>query len=62
MKKVQLIVRESYQGKRQPEDIFASMFLSNSILTGNRKLHTTNEVDPSSQLLCSKTGAAIWNQ
>ncbi len=30
MRKVKLIVHETYQGKRKSEDVFAAMFLSNA--------------------------------
>ena len=31
MRKVKLIVHESYQGKRKTEDVFAVVFLSNAV-------------------------------
>ena len=37
MRKVKLIVHETYQGKRKSEDVFAAVFLSNATaLTPNR--------------------------
>ena len=31
MRKVKLIVHETYQGNRKSEDVFATMFLSNTV-------------------------------
>ena len=31
MRKVKLIVHETFQGKRKTEDIFAAVFLSNAV-------------------------------
>lgn len=37
MRKVKLIIHESYQGKRKSEDVFAAVFLSNVDMYGGRQ-------------------------
>ena len=54
MRKVKLIVHETYQGKRKTEDVFAAVFLSDTpALTTN-----THSAIPSQDSLCSEKGAA----
>ena len=58
MRKVKLIVHETYQGNRKSEDVFAAVFLSNATaLTENVKsgIMKTNEQPQDS--LCSGKGA-----
>ncbi len=57
MRKVKLIVHETYRGKRKTEDIFAAVFLSNATaLTANTCSGTIKDTDrsqDSQDSLCS---------
>lgn len=58
MRKVKLIVHETYQGKRKTEDVFAAVFLSNATaLTPNAHSGITKDNERSQDLLCSEKGA-----
>ena len=58
MRKVKLIVHETYQGKRKSEDVFAAVFLSNAAtLTENTHSGIMKDTERSQDSLCSKEGA-----
>ena len=58
MRKVKLIVHETYQGKRKTEDVFAAVFLSNAAaLTEKEKPSIIGLTDQSQDSLCSVKGA-----
>ena len=65
MRKVKLIVHETYQGKRKSEDIFAAVFLSNAAvflsnaaaLTPNTHFGIIKGTERSQESLCSEKGA-----
>ena len=58
MRKVKLIVHESYQGKRKSEDVFAAVFLSNAAtLTEGTKPSIIELTERSQDSLCSGKGA-----
>lgn len=58
MRKVKLIVHESYQGKRKSEDVFTAVFLSNiAELTESTKSGIIKTTDQSQDSLCSGKGA-----
>ena len=58
MRKVKLIVHESYQGKRKSEDVFAAVFLSNAAaLTEGTKPSIIELTERSQDSLCSEKGA-----
>ena len=58
MRKVKLIVHETYQGKRKREDVFAAVFLSNAVaLTEKEKPSIIELTDRSQDSLCSVKGA-----
>ena len=57
MKKVKLIVHESYQGKRKPEEVFASVLMSNAALTENSEFSIIKSTDRPQDPLCSVKGA-----
>ena len=59
MRKVKLIVHETYQGKRKTEDIFAAVFLSDTAaLTTNTHSAIIKATERSQDSLCSEKGAA----
>lgn len=59
MRKVKLIVHETYQGKRKSEDVFAAIFLSNAAaLTPNTHSGIIKDTERSQDSLCSEKGAA----
>lgn len=59
MRKVKLIVHETYQGKRKSEDVFAAVFLSNAAaLTESVYPGIIKEIEQSQDSLCSEKGAA----
>ena len=59
MRKVKLIVHETYQGKRKSEDVFAAVFLSNAAaLTPNTRSGIIKDTERSQDSLCSEKGAA----
>ena len=56
MRKVKLIVHETYQGKRKTEDVFAAVFLSNAAaLTAKEKPSIIELTDRSQDSLCSRS-------
>ena len=58
MRKVKLIVHETYQGKRKSEDVFAAVFLSNAAaLTPNTHSGIIKDTERSQDSLCSEKGA-----
>ena len=58
MRKVKLIVHETYQGKRKSEDVFAAVFLSDTAaLTTNTHSAIIKDTDRSQDSLCSGKGA-----
>lgn len=57
MKKVKLIVHESYQGKRKPEEVFASVLMSSTALTENSEFSIINSTKRPQDPLCSVKGA-----
>lgn len=58
MRKVKLIVHETYQGKRRCEDVFTAVFLSNApALTESMKSGIMKMTDQSQDSLCSGKGA-----
>ena len=58
MRKVKLIVHETYQGKRKSEDVFAAVFLSNAAaLTPNAHSGIMKDTERSQDPLCSVKGA-----
>ena len=58
MRKVKLIVHETYQGKRKREDVFAAVFLSNAAaLTESTNPSIIELTDRSQDSLCSGKGA-----
>ena len=58
MRKVKLIVHETYQGKRKSEDVFAAVFLSNAAaLTESVYPGIIKETEQSQDSLCSEKGA-----
>lgn len=58
MRKVKLIVHETYQGKRKSEDVFAAVFLSNAAaLTESVYPGIIKEIEQSQDSLCSEKGA-----
>ena len=58
MRKVKLIVHETYQGKCKSEDVFAAVFLSNAVaLTEKEKPSIIELTDRSQDSLCSVKGA-----
>ncbi|UKI19505.1 MAG: hypothetical protein L6V89_10895 [Oscillospiraceae bacterium] len=58
MRKVKLIVHETYQGKRKREDVFAAVFLSNAAaLTPNTHSDIIKDTERSQDSLCSEKGA-----
>ncbi len=58
MRKVKLIVHESYQGKSKTEDVFAAVFLSNAAaLTVNTHSNIIRVTEQSQDSLCSEKGA-----
>ena len=58
MRKVKLIVHETYQGKRKSEDVFAAVFLSNAAaLTPNTHSAIIKDTDRPQDPLCSVKGA-----
>ena len=55
MRKVKLIVHETYQGKRKSEDVFAAVFLSNAdALTPNTHSGIIKDTERSQDSLCSE--------
>jgi len=58
MRKVKLIVHETYQGKCKSEDVFAAVFLSNAAaLTPNTHSGIIKNTERSQDSLCSEKGA-----
>ena len=58
MRKVKLIVHETYQGKRKSEDVFAAVFLSNAAaLTESTHPGIIKETEQLQDSLCSRRGA-----
>mgnify|MGYP003533312550 FL=1 len=58
MRKVKLIVHETYQGKYKSEDVFAAVFLSNAAaLTPNTHSGIIKNTERSQDPLCSVKGA-----
>lgn len=58
MRKVKLIVHETYQGKRKSEDVFATVFLSNAAtLTPNTHFGIIKNTERYQDSLCSGKGA-----
>ena len=58
LRKVKLIVHETYQGKHKTEDVFAAVFLSNAAaLTPNTHSGTIKDTERSQDSLCSDKGA-----
>ena len=58
MRKVKLIVHESYQGNRKSEDVFAAVFLSNAVvLTPNAHSGIIKDTEQYQDSLCSEKGA-----
>ena len=58
MRKVKLIVHETYQGKRKTEDVFATVFLSDTAaLTTNTHSGIIKDTERSQDSLCSGKGA-----
>ena len=58
MRKVKLIVHETYQGNRKSEDVFAAVFLSNAVvLTPNTHSSIIKDTEQSQDSLCSGKGA-----
>lgn len=61
MRKVKLIVHETYQGKRKSEDVFAAVFLSNAAaLTPNTHSGIIKDTERSQDSLCSGKGADYY--
>ena len=57
MRKVKLIVHETYQGKRKTEDVFATVFLSDTAaLTTNTHSGIIKDTERSQDSLCSEKG------
>ena len=58
MRKVKLIVHETYQGKRKSEDVDAAVFLSNvAASTPNTHSGIIKDTERSQDSLCSEKGA-----
>ena len=58
LRKVKLIVHETYQGKRKSEAVFAAVFLSNAAaLSPNTYSDTIKDTESSQDSLCSEKGA-----
>lgn len=58
MRKVKLIVHETYQGKRRCEDVFTEVFLSNpAALTENAESGIIKTTEQPQDSLCSGKGA-----
>jgi len=58
MRKVKLIVHETYQGKCKSEDVFPAVFLSNAAaLTENANSGIMKTTEQPQDLLCSEKGA-----
>ena len=45
MRKVKLIVHETYQGKRKSEDVFAAVFLSNAVVGLSMMCYTLGKAE-----------------
>lgn len=58
MERTRFIVHEEFAGKRNPEDVFAAVFLSNAAaLTEQTKSSIIKDTDQSQDSLCSEKGA-----
>ena len=58
MRKLKLIVHETYQGKRKSEDVFAAVFLSNATAsTPNTHFGIIKDTEQYQDSLCSEKGA-----
>ena len=59
MRKVKLIVHETYQGKRKTEDVFAAVFLSDTAaLTVDTHSGIIKDTERFQDSFCSEKGAA----